>query len=468
MRALLSRMLLLLGVIALIAAIPLLTGYSELRQARTSEAEGKVFQADAHYERAAHLLPWRPGSWEKVGIARFHTEDLPAAITFLEREQDRGTLSDQGWYLLGLSYWKSGDHAAAIAAWGGRLEESASFTRYYEYIAGYFREYGDVQVERSALERWIEAEGSDDAWGHYRLGQLLSISQPDRALREFLQAASLDPQYDPAVESMRTALNLALLETDDSRRLVIVGRGLGILQDWTLAAEAFRQAISLDRSNAEAWAWLGEAEGQLGLDGRAELDTAVSLEPGNPIVHSLRGLYWMRRDQPEQALQDYQRAAGLEPHNPAWRISIAEAHSLNGDLQAALQSYLDAIEIAPSQAIYWRLLADFCARYDMQVEEYGLPAAQAAIELSPEDPLVLDSLGWILVKLERYDEAQDALEHALSLDPELALPYLHLGLLALHMDDWETAREDFRQAQELDPDGPVGEQAKRLLDQYFP
>ena len=104
----------------------------------------------------------------------------------------------------------------------------------------------------------------------------------------------------------------------------------------------------------------------------------------------------------------------------------------------------------------------------MQVEEYGLPAAQAAIELSPEDPLVLDSLGWILVKLERYDEAQDALEHALSLDLELALPYLHLGLLALHMDDWETAREDFRQAQELDPDGPVGEQAKRLLDQYFP
>jgi tetratricopeptide (TPR) repeat protein len=176
----------------------------------------------------------------------------------------------------------------------------------------------------------------------------------------------------------------------------------------------------------------------------------------------------MRQDQPEQALHEYQRAAGLEPDNPAWRVSIGEAYSLSGDLQAALQSYLEAIEMAPSQASYLRLLADFCAHYDVQVEEYGLPAAQAALELSPDDPLVQDTLGWTLVKLERYSEAQDALEHALSLEPELALPHLHLGMLALYQDDWEAARDHLRQALELDPDGPVGEQAKGLLDQYFP
>ena len=77
-------------------------------------------------------------------------------------------------------------------------------------------------------------------------------------------------------------------------------------------------------------------------------------------------------------------------------------------------------------------------------------------------------LGWTLALLERYDEAQDALEHALSLDPELAQGHLHLGIVALQMDDWEVALDHFQQARDLDVDGPVGEQAQVLLNQYFP
>jgi tetratricopeptide (TPR) repeat protein len=267
---------------------------------------------------------------------------------------------------------------------------------------------------------------------------------------------------------MRTTLKLALLEKDASRRLVIIGRGLGILNEWHLAGEAFRQAIAADRTNATAWAWLGEAEQQLGRDGRELLDNALSLDPGNPIVRSLRGLYWTRQGQAEQALAEYLLAAEYDPENPAWRISIGEAYSLKGDLQAALGSYLEAVEIAPSEAIYWRLMAEFCAQYDMQVEEYGLPAAQMAVELNGEDPLALDTLGWVLALLGRYNEAQEALEYALDLDPDLARPHLHLGMLALQQDDWEAARDYFRQARDLDPGGPVGRQAQLLLDQYFP
>ena len=119
---------------------------------------------------------------------------------------------------------------------------------------------------------------------------------------------------------------------------MIIGRGLGLLNEWPLAAEAFRQAVNADGENAEAWAWLGEAEQQLGRDGRAELDNALSLGRTNPIVRSLRGLYWMRQGRADQALAEYLLAAEYDPGNPAWQISIGEAYVQRGDLQSAQAS----------------------------------------------------------------------------------------------------------------------------------
>jgi protein O-GlcNAc transferase len=124
--------------------------------------------------------------------------------------------------------------------------------------------------------------------------------------------------------------------------------------------------------------------------------------------------------------------------------------------------------MAPTDVTVWRALATFSAQYNMQLEGVGLPAAQTAVELNGEDPLSLDTLGWTLALLERYDEAQDTLEHALSLDPGLPQAHLHLGILALQTDDWQAAKDHFQQARDLDPDGPVGEQAQMLLNQYFP
>ena len=331
-----------------------------------------------------------------------------------------------------------------------------------------YYEQGDLFAEQGTLAQWVATGGETDAAAHYRLGQLLAISEPDRALGEFLLTSSLDPEYDSAVETMQTALDLASLETDKSRRLVVIGRGLGLVNEWSLAAEAFRQAVAADGENAEAWAWLGEAGQQLGRDGRAELDNALSLGRTNPIVRSLRGLYWMRQNRADQVLAEYLLAAEYDPDNPAWQISIGDAYVLRGDLQAALQAYSSATEMAPTDAIYWRLLANFSTQYNVQIEEIGLPAAQMAVELSGEDPLALDMLGWTLVLLGRYDEAQDALEHALNLNPELAQVHLHLGIVAMQMDDWQSAKDHFQQARDLDVDGPVDEQAQVLLNRYFP
>ena len=463
-----AQALILLAVIGLIVIPPVLTGYASLRQADAAYLALDDLRATAAYEHAAILLPWQPDLWDHAGITRFRIKDFAGSIRLLEIARERGALSDVGWDVLGISYFETGNPIAATEAWETGLKVYPSYAKYYSHLIVAYRKRGDTPAERDALERWVLSEGATDASAHYRLGQLLSASDKKRALGEFLLASSLDPEYDSAVETMRTALNLALLDPGEAGKLIIVGRGLGLLGEWSLAVEAYRQAAAIDGENAEAWAWLGEAEQQLGQDGRAELDKALSLDPKSPIVHSLRGVYWMRQDRADQALAEYQLAAEYDPDNYAWQISIGDAYAQSGDLQAALQAYLRATEMSPTDAMVWRSLADFSIRYNMQLEDVGLPAAQKAVELSGEDSMALDALGWTLALLERYDEAQDILEHALSLDPGLAQAHLHLGVVAMQMEDWESARDQFQQARDLDKGGPVGEQAQVLLNQYFP
>ena len=476
MRALLNRILrhgsaqalILLAVIGLVLTPPVVTGYVGLRQAQAAYLALDDLHATNMYERAAILLPWRPDLWDQAGITRFRTKNYEDAIRLLEIAKQHNALSDVGWDVLGISYFQTGNFDTAAEAWESGLKAFPAYTKYYSHLIYVYHERGNTPAEKDALERWVQSEGATDAAAHYRLGQLLSISDQERALQEFLLASSLDPEYDSAVETMRTALNLASLEIDESSKLVFIGRGSGLVNEWTLAMEAYRQAVAADGENAEAWAWLGEAEQQLGRDGRVELDKALSLDYRNPIVHSLSGLYWMRQGQSGIALSEYKLAALYDPDNPAWRISVGDAYAQSGDLQAALESYYQATEIDPTDATTWRLLAAFSAQYNMQVEDVGLPAARTAVELTGEDPLALDILGWTLALLERYDEAQDALEHALSLDPELAQGHLHLGIVSMQTDDWGTARDHLLQARDLDPNSPVGAQARQLLNQYFP
>lgn len=469
MRSLLHRALILLTVIGLVFIPPVLTGYSEQKKAETALKVNDISFAAHAYERAARLLPWSTGLWEQAGQLEFKLGAFDKAISLLETAQQEDSLSDSGWDILGIAYLKqTGDLDKTLSIWETGSKLYPSYSLLYSHLALAYNEQGDLSAEQEALERWVASGGNQDAHAHYRLGQLLSVSDPERALQEFLLASSLDPRYDPVVETMRTTLNLALLETNKSRQLVIIGRGLGLVNEWTLAEQAFRQAVAADGENAEAWAWLGEAEQQLGQDGRAESDKALSLDHTNPIVRSLRGLYWMRQGKLAQALNEYKLAATYDPDNPAWQISIGEAYAQQGDLQAALGAYRQATQIAPTDAKVWLSLAAFSAHYNMQVEDVGLPAARKAVDLNAEDPQALDMLGWTLALLKRYDQARDALEHALRLDPELAQGHLHLGIVDMQTDDWESARGHLQQAHNLNPDGQVGQQAQVLLNQYFP
>jgi len=468
MRSFFGRSLTLLVIIGLIVTPPVLTGAADMRAAEAASQAGKYLQAAGKYETAARFLPWRRDLWERAATASFLAGEYRSAIQLFEKALQRHTLTANGWSLFGQSCWLLGREQKALETWKTGLGMYPSYSKFHLLLSKVYARQGNFPAEQKDLQAWISSEGQSDPSAHYRLGLLWSVYAPDRAIGELQLASSLDALYDSAFQTMRTALTLASLETDQARRLVIAGRGLGLVNEWALAEQAFRQAVAVDKANAEAWAWLGEAGQHTGQDGRAALDRALSLGRGDPTVHSLRGLYWTRQGQPQQALEEYLLAAEFDPENPLWQASIGDAYAHLGDLPPALNAYRRATELAPEIATYWRFLAVFCSQYGVQVEEVGLPAAREAVSLSPDDPQTLDALGWVFLALGRPEEARYHFTQALEIAPEFALANLHLGIAALQLNDRAAAFHHLSRARDLDANGPLGEQAQMLLNQYFP
>jgi len=461
--AVLRLILILAGLSALICAPPVLSGLAARARAGREMTAGQYASAMTSYRLAAERLPWQASLWEQAGEAAYLAGNIDNAVVLLDRGAGLGGLSAWGWTYLGMSYQAKGDTASAASAWRRALPLAEA----YGFLAQAERKAGDLSAAVDDWRRSI-AQEPDEAAAHYQLGLLLAATAPDQALPELIRSAALNPYLDTTVESLRTSLNTALLSDDPGYQFVLSGRALGALGEWDLAAEAFRRAAALRPDYADAWAWLGEARQHLGQDGSSDLEKALALSPGSALVQSLYGIYWQRQGQPSRALAAYQSAAAIEPGNAAWLSAQASAYEQSGDLVAALQYYENAVQLAPDDVSTWRALAEFSLRENVDPAGVGYPAAQQLAALDKGDWQVLDLQGQLKLATGDFAAAEDLLKQALAKAPRQAAPALHLGMLYLSTGNGASARAFLEQAASLDPEGPDGQQADRLLGQYFP
>lgn len=96
--------------------------------------------------------------------------------------------------------------------------------------------------------------------------------------------------------------------------------------------------------------------------------------------------------------------------------------------------------------------------------EEALGYIERALALSPEQPAILDSMGWVLFKLGRHQEALDYLQRAFAAqeDAEIAA---HLAEVLAALGREEEAREIWQKGAGLDPDNRA---IQRLREQFGP
>ncbi|WP_199243957.1 tetratricopeptide repeat protein [Bacterioplanes sanyensis] len=103
-------------------------------------------------------------------------------------------------------------------------------------------------------------------------------------------------------------------------------------------------------------------------------------------------------------------------------------------------------------------LADKTERWE---EAYAL--IQRAIELSPNNAAIIDSLGWVYFRKGKLDKARPLLERAFELMPDHEIA-AHLGELLWISGELNEARDVWRQGLEQTPDSPLIEETLQRLD----
>ncbi len=130
-----------------------------------------------------------------------------------------------------------------------------------------------------------------------------------------------------------------------------------------IAAESFEQILARNSESAAAHAglakvyWLNfkyESRDRLWLD-RAlpQAQRAVALDQHLACAHVSLGLVLTSLDQPEEALQVFNRALILNPSEAEAYRGIAELHESQGRLEEAETAYRDAIDRAPDRWDYY-------------------------------------------------------------------------------------------------------------------
>jgi tetratricopeptide (TPR) repeat protein len=468
LQALVRNALILLVLLALILVPRPAAGYFDLARAELHSIGHFNFLDPApYYALAAERIPWRPDLYEQAGNDYFNGHAYEAAIQFYGLALQHHALSSNGWMTWGNALYLQGDAKGAVAIWEKVLKQGNPDPYVHTYLGDGYEKIGNYSGALREFNAFLQVYPNSDR-ELYQLGLLYAATAPDQALPELMRAAQLNPSLDPSVESLRSALNTASLSDDRAYQLLVSGRALGAIGNWILATAAFHNAIAVRADYAEAWAWLGEAKQQQGQDGSIEINQAMAFNPDSAIVESLYGLYLQRQKQPKQALAAIQKAARLEPGNPGWQMALGEAYEETGDLISALAYYQKATELSPNDAAFWRALAEFCLRNNLDLAGTGLPAARRLVELDAIDWQSVDIAGQILLEINDTVGAEALLKKALELDPNQAAPFLHLGLLYMQTGDRAAALSNLNQAKAFDPQGPIGWQATRLLEQYFP
>jgi tetratricopeptide (TPR) repeat protein len=166
-------------------------------------------------------------------------------------------------------------------------------------------------------------------------------------------------------------------------------------------------------------------------------------------LYGLEGEILSQAGANDEATAVYDRALEDLPHNTPLRYARAMLHEKRDDLAAMEKDLRAILAVDPDNATALNALGYTLADRTTRYEE-ALQLITRALQLRPDEPAILDSMGWVKFRTGRYDESLKYLKRAYAEfpDPEVAA---HLGEVLWTTGDTEAAREIWRDALQRDP-----------------
>ncbi len=147
---------------------------------------------------------------------------------------------------------------------------------------------------------------------------------------------------------------------------------------------------------------------------------------------------------------------------PDSRLLLAMLEQQTGNYGAAIDHYRAVVAAMPRSVVALNNLAFLLVEHARQLDE-GLRYAQQAQELAPEDPTVLDTIGWAFFRKGLYPTAVDHLQRAVARSARSVSPRYHLAMAYFKSGDLENAKRTLETAWKIDPRSPEARLARDMI-----
>lgn len=294
----------------------------------------------------------------------------------------------------------------------------------------------------------IDAHDRGAAEVLYGLGAALGRDGGEELAAAYLQlAVHLDPKADIAL----IALANLFQRIDDQER------SIEILQRVDDASPLKRDAEIQIGLNYNALDNLEEA--------RAHLGKLVESDPSD--LDAVTALGNVLRSHQEFVDAEAAYSKGIDtidaaPKESQWTLYYYRGICRERTKQwaAAEEDFRKALDLSPEQPLVLNYLGYSLVDRGQKLDE-ALDMIRRAVELRPQDGYIVDSLGWAYYRLGRFEEAVTELEKAVQLRPQDPIINDHLGDAYWRVGRHLEAQFQWNHARDLDPEE---EDLARILD----
>ncbi|MDD2720472.1 MAG: PEP-CTERM system TPR-repeat protein PrsT [Gallionella sp.] len=340
--------------------------------------------------------------------------------------------------------------------------------------------YLRIGENKQALDLAQKLQGTNS--GNAEFLDLLALAQyanndKNAALETYAKVAAARPQ------SGAVQMRIARIQLD--------------LKNNNAARDALIKAVSAQPDLLEAQLALATLESSLG-----NFDKALSIadrmqrkSPKSPVGFELQGNVLMQQKKFDQAASVFEHTLTLapsglvmtklhtslvsagkkavadirlarwmkdHPDDIATRLYQAALDTEANQLQAAAEHYQVVLRQFPNHIVALNNLAWV---YQELKDKRASELAEKAYKLEPENPAVLDTLGWLLLEQGDTKRATELLKKATTIAPQAAEMHYHLAQALLKAGDKEQARKELEQVLATGKNYPKLEEARVLLKQ---
>jgi len=154
-------------------------------------------------------------------------------------------------------------------------------------------------------------------------------------------------------------------------------------------------------------------------------------------------------NQLQEAMNVFKAGIARFPANTDLLYDYAMVAEKSGQWDVMESALRKIMELAPNNQHAYNALGYSLAERNIRLQE-ALTLVDKALKLAPDDPFIMDSMGWVQFRLGNLKEAESLLRRAYELRPDVEIA-AHLGEVLWVKGQKEDAQRLWRDAQTKDP-----------------